>query len=140
MFNVSIALRFNCDNGVFIIKCLLFMRPIYMWRPRTPSGVRCAHFPSVITTLCSHMIFTRVRFRGRILLRLRSYYCKASQMLQQKRTYKLLPVYSNLFMLNIRSGAPLKFIYFSPSFTVAASSDKKCYSLLKKNPTVTGHF
>jgi hypothetical protein len=24
------------------------MRPIHVWRSRTPDGVRCAHFPSVI--------------------------------------------------------------------------------------------
>jgi hypothetical protein len=26
------------------------MRPIHLWRSRTPDGVRCAHFPSVITS------------------------------------------------------------------------------------------
>jgi hypothetical protein len=27
------------------------MRPIQVWRSRTPDGVRCAHFTSVITTI-----------------------------------------------------------------------------------------
>jgi hypothetical protein len=27
------------------------MRPIHVWRSRTPAGVRCANFPSIITTI-----------------------------------------------------------------------------------------
>jgi hypothetical protein len=32
------------------------MRPIHVWRSRTPNGVRCAHFPSVITTKMDHKV------------------------------------------------------------------------------------
>jgi hypothetical protein len=34
----------------FHIKFVLFMRPIHVWRSRTPVGDWCAHFHSVITT------------------------------------------------------------------------------------------
>jgi hypothetical protein len=30
------------------------MRPMHLWRNRTPAGVRCAHFPSVITIIMDH--------------------------------------------------------------------------------------
>jgi hypothetical protein len=32
------------------------MRPVLVWRSRTPDGVRCAHFPSVITTTMDHKL------------------------------------------------------------------------------------
>jgi hypothetical protein len=32
------------------------MRPIHVWRSRTPEGVRCAHFPSVITTIMDQKV------------------------------------------------------------------------------------
>jgi hypothetical protein len=32
------------------------MRPIHVWRSRTPEGVWCAHFPSVITTIMDHKV------------------------------------------------------------------------------------
>jgi hypothetical protein len=32
------------------------MRPIHLWRSRTPDGVRFAHFPSVITTIMDHKV------------------------------------------------------------------------------------
>jgi hypothetical protein len=32
------------------------MRPIHVWRSRTPAGVRCTHFPSVITTTMDHNV------------------------------------------------------------------------------------
>jgi hypothetical protein len=35
---------------------LLEMRLIHMWRSRTPAGVRCAHFPSFITTIMDHKV------------------------------------------------------------------------------------
>jgi hypothetical protein len=51
------ATWFNCENGVsYHIKNLLLMRLIHMWRSRTPAGVRCAHFPSVITTIMYHKL------------------------------------------------------------------------------------
>jgi hypothetical protein len=28
-----------------------YMRPLHVWLSQTPDGVRCAHFPSVITTI-----------------------------------------------------------------------------------------
>jgi hypothetical protein len=37
-------------------KFLFFMRPIHMWRSRTPVGVRCAHFPGVITTIMDQKV------------------------------------------------------------------------------------
>jgi hypothetical protein len=46
----STLLRFNCKK-CFHTKFLLSMRPVHVWRSRTPDGVRCAHFPSVITTI-----------------------------------------------------------------------------------------
>jgi hypothetical protein len=27
-----------------------------LWRSRTPDGVRCAHFPSAITTIMDHKV------------------------------------------------------------------------------------
>jgi hypothetical protein len=33
-----------------------FMRPIHVWRSRTPDGVRCAHFPNVITTIMNQKV------------------------------------------------------------------------------------
>jgi hypothetical protein len=35
---------------------LLKMRPIHVWRSRTPDGVRCAHFPSVIITIMDQKV------------------------------------------------------------------------------------
>jgi hypothetical protein len=32
------------------------MRPIHVWRSRTPDEVRCAHFPSVITTIMDYKV------------------------------------------------------------------------------------
>jgi hypothetical protein len=32
------------------------MSPIHVWRFRTPDGVRCAHFPSVITTIMDQKV------------------------------------------------------------------------------------
>jgi retron-type reverse transcriptase len=32
------------------------MRPLHVWRSRTPDGVRCAHFPSVITTIMDQKV------------------------------------------------------------------------------------
>jgi hypothetical protein len=32
------------------------MRPIHVWRSRTPAGVRCAHFPSFITTIMDQKV------------------------------------------------------------------------------------
>jgi hypothetical protein len=32
------------------------MRPIHVWRSRTPDGVRCALFPSVITTIMDQKV------------------------------------------------------------------------------------
>jgi hypothetical protein len=53
MFN---APRFNSEKDVSLQNCLLEMRPIHLWRSRTPDGVRCAHFPSVITTIMDHKV------------------------------------------------------------------------------------
>jgi hypothetical protein len=35
----------------FHIKFLFYVRPIHVWRSRTPDGVWCAHFYGVITTI-----------------------------------------------------------------------------------------
>jgi hypothetical protein len=40
----------------FHIKFILFMRPVHVWRSRTPDSVRCAHFPSVITTIIDQKV------------------------------------------------------------------------------------
>jgi hypothetical protein len=32
------------------------MRPIRVWRSRTPDGVRCTHFPSVVTTIMDQKV------------------------------------------------------------------------------------
>jgi hypothetical protein len=32
------------------------MRPIHVWRSRTPDGVWCAHFPSVVTTIMYYKV------------------------------------------------------------------------------------
>jgi hypothetical protein len=32
------------------------MRPIHVWRSRTPDGIRCGHFPSVITTIMDYKV------------------------------------------------------------------------------------
>jgi hypothetical protein len=53
MFN---APRFNSEKDVSLKLLLLYMRPIHVWRSRTPDGVRCAHFPSVITTIMDQKV------------------------------------------------------------------------------------
>jgi hypothetical protein len=55
MFN---APRFNSERDVSFKIILLLMRPIHVWRSRTPDGVRCAHFPRVVTTIMVNMIST----------------------------------------------------------------------------------
>jgi hypothetical protein len=41
----------NLASGTAFTMCtVLDMRPIHVWRSRTHVGVRCAHFPSDITT------------------------------------------------------------------------------------------
>jgi hypothetical protein len=40
----------------FHAKVFIFMRPKHVWRSRTPDVVRCAHFPSVITTRMDHKV------------------------------------------------------------------------------------
>jgi hypothetical protein len=41
---------------VLSCKILLSMRTIHMWRSRTPAGIRCVHFASVITTIMDHKL------------------------------------------------------------------------------------
>jgi hypothetical protein len=53
MFN---APRFNSEKDVSITFFYLNMRPIHVWRSRTPGGVRCAHFPSVVTTIMDYKV------------------------------------------------------------------------------------
>jgi hypothetical protein len=53
MFN---ATEIQLWKWCFHLKFLLFMRPIHLWLSRTPNGVRCAHFPSVITTIMDQKV------------------------------------------------------------------------------------
>jgi hypothetical protein len=46
MFN---ATEVQLRNWYLHLNFLHFMRPKHVWRSRTPDGVRCAHFPNVIT-------------------------------------------------------------------------------------------
>jgi hypothetical protein len=46
MFNSS---EVQLCKWCFNIKFVLFLRPIHVWRSRTPVGVRCAHFPIVLS-------------------------------------------------------------------------------------------
>jgi hypothetical protein len=43
-------LRFNCENDVFVKNILL------SWGQYNCGGVRCAHFPSVITTIMDQKV------------------------------------------------------------------------------------
>jgi hypothetical protein len=53
----STLLRFNCEN-VYFIQNLYFSwgQYVHVLRSRMPDGVRCAHFPSVITTIIDHKV------------------------------------------------------------------------------------
>jgi hypothetical protein len=44
MFNATYV---QLHKWYFHIKFGLFIKPIHVWRSRTPAGVRCAHSPSV---------------------------------------------------------------------------------------------
>jgi hypothetical protein len=46
MFN---ATEIQLWKWCFLIKFLLFMRPVHLWRSRTPDGIRCAHFSRVLS-------------------------------------------------------------------------------------------
>jgi hypothetical protein len=48
MFNATeVQLWKWCTHTIFLL---------FMWRSRTPDGVRCLHFPSVITTIMDHKV------------------------------------------------------------------------------------
>jgi hypothetical protein len=53
MFN---ATEVQLWKWCFHFKFLFLMRPIHVWRSRTPDGVRCAHFPTVITTIMDQKV------------------------------------------------------------------------------------
>jgi hypothetical protein len=53
MFN---ATEVQLWKWCFHVKLLLFMRPIHVWRSRTPDGFPCVHFPSVITTIMDQKV------------------------------------------------------------------------------------
>jgi hypothetical protein len=46
MFNAS---EVQLWKWCFHINFLLFKRPVHLWRSQTPDGVRCAHFPIVLS-------------------------------------------------------------------------------------------
>jgi hypothetical protein len=54
--HMSNATEVQLWKWCFYMKFLLFMRPIQVWRSRMPDGVRCGHFPSVITTIMDRKV------------------------------------------------------------------------------------
>jgi hypothetical protein len=70
------------------------MRPIHVWRSRTPNGVRCAHFPSVITTIMDQKL----------------------QLLKPLNKREMYSTWQNPYSISVKSGVPIPIYIVKLSF------------------------